>query len=125
MGTIAHHPTIIYWTSHQHKATPILGLQVFLECPQLPRPLAPFSMVTASYLQLVDLTSQAFVDHVIKIISLCAAVRAALLASLSIKPLVETRLTKVLTTAHSEVRVTENLGANLTVVSIGHFVDKV
>ena len=58
-------------------------------------------------------------------VSLGAAVRAALLASLSIKPLVETRLTKVLTAAHSEVRLAENLGADLTDESTGYFVNKV
>ena len=57
-------------------------------------------MVTAPYLQLVDLTPQTFVDHVVEYFSLSVAVRAALFA-LPSKPLVQTRLTKVLTTAHS------------------------
>ena len=72
---------------------------MYLHCPKLPRPLAALSMVTASYLQLVDLTPQAFVDYVMEVFSLSAAVMAALFA-LSSEPLVQTGLAKVLTTAH-------------------------
>ena len=81
-------------------------------------------MIAISNVEVVDVASQTFVDYVIKIVSLGTAVRAALLALLSIKPLVETRLTKVLTTAHSEVRVTKNVGTDLTDESFGHFVEK-
>ena len=84
---------------HSNVTTPMVGLQMFFQCPQLSCPLATLSMVAASYLQLVDLAPKAFVYHVIKDFSLGAAVRAALFA-LPSEPLVQTGLTKVLTTAH-------------------------
>ena len=59
-----------------------LIFQMCLQCPQFPCPLATFTTVDTPYLQLVDLASQTFVDHVTDSVSLCAAVRATALSAL-------------------------------------------
>jgi hypothetical protein len=85
---------------YHRKITPIVRLQMPFQCPQFSSPLATLSLVAAIYFELVHLTPQAFVDHVVKPFPLSSAVRAALFA-LPSEPLVQTRLAKVLTAANS------------------------
>ena len=57
-------------------------------------------------------------------LTLSTAARAAFLTML-LEPSVQTRFTKVLATAHSQVRFTENFGADLTNEAISYFTNKV
>ena len=84
-------------------------------------------MIATFYLELMDLALETFIDHVAESVSLAgpgAAVRAALDIALLLEPLLKTGLTKVFTTTHSEVRIAENFGADLTAVSIVYGTNK-
>lgn len=80
-------------------------------------------MIATFHLKLVDFASQTFVDYVGKFLTLSTTVRAALLVIL-LKPSVQTRFTEVLATAYSQVRFTENFGADLTNETIGYLTNK-
>ena len=90
---------------------------------KLPSPSAPLPTIAAFDLQLVNLTPETFVDHVMESFALGSAVRAAFFA-LPSEPLAQTRLAKVLTTANGEVRFTNDFGTDLTVIAISYFTNK-
>ena len=91
---------------------------------QLPSPLATFTMIATFHLKLVDFASQTFVDYVAECFTLSTTVRAAFLTML-LEPLIQTRFTEVLATAHSQVRFPENFGADLTNEMTWHIRNKV
>ena len=90
---------------NNYKTTPFPRFEMHFQLFKLPNPPAPLPMIAAFDLQLVDLTPQPFVDHVMEFFSLGSAVRTALFAlparlALPSEPLVQTRLAKVLAAAY-------------------------
>ena len=81
-----------------------------LELLQLPCPPTPFPVIGTVDLKLIHLTNHLFVSHMLKV--LLSAVRACLPPLLCAKPVGEAGGTEVLTTAASEVSITENLSAD-------------
>ena len=68
-------------------------------------------MLGASNFKVIDLTFESFVEHMVEVH--LAAVWACCL--LLLEPVPEAGLTEVLSTAASEVRVTENFGADIAI----------
>ena len=71
-------------------------------------------MLGASNFKVIDLTFESFVEHMVEV--LVAAVWACCL--LLLEPVLEAGLAEVLSTTDSEVRVTENLCADIAIVPV-------
>ena len=68
-------------------------------------------MLGASNFKVIDVTFENFVENVIEVLLVAVWTCSLLL----LEPVLEARLTDVLSTADSEVRVMENLGADIAV----------
>ena len=92
-------------------STAFVRVKVVLQTAQFSHPLTAQSLLGASNFKVTDFTFECFVENVIEV--LLAAVWACCL--LLLEPVLEAGLTEVLSTAASEVRVTENFGADIAV----------
>ena len=92
-------------------STAFVRVKVGLQTAQFSHPLTAQSLLGASNFKVIDLTFESFVENMIEV--LFAAVWACCL--LLLEPVLEAGLTEVLSTADGEVRVMENLGADIAV----------
>lgn len=84
-------------------------------------------MVNAVDYQLIDFTFNCFIINVLKLLPLGAAMGAdtgLLIISTLLNPIVQAKLTEVLSTAHGKLRLIQYLPADFAYEFAGYFLDK-